>query len=157
MGEVAFVALGSNLGNRAGTLAAAVASIRGLPRTRLIAETPVEETAPFGPSGQNPYLNQMVAIDTDLQPHDLLDALQGIERAAGRTRDVRWGPRVLDLDIALWSGGNFRSRKLTIPHPRLSSRSFVLQPLAAIAPGWRIGGLNLRHLAHRLARRPQRG
>jgi 2-amino-4-hydroxy-6-hydroxymethyldihydropteridine diphosphokinase len=124
MGEVAFVALGSNLGNRAGTLAAAVASIRGLPRTRLIAETPVEETAPFGPSGQNPYLNQMVAIDTDLQPHDLLDALQGIERAAGRTRDVRWGPRVLDLDIVRFGGREIDDDRLTVPHPGLRDRDF---------------------------------
>lgn len=124
MGEVAFVALGSNLGNRAGALAAAVASIRGLPRTRMIAETPVEETAPFGPSGQNPYLNQMVAIDTDLQPHDLLDALQGIERAAGRTRDVRWGPRVLDLDIVRFGGREIDDDRLTVPHPGLRDRDF---------------------------------
>jgi 2-amino-4-hydroxy-6-hydroxymethyldihydropteridine diphosphokinase len=64
---------------------------------------------------------------------------------------------VLDLDIVLWSGGRWRSRRLTIPHPQLSRRSFVLQPLAAIAPGWRVGALSIRHLAHRLARRTARG
>jgi len=64
---------------------------------------------------------------------------------------------VLDLDIALWSGGEFHSRRLTVPHPQLARRSFVLQPLAAIAPGWRIGASTVRHLAHRLARRAPRG
>jgi 2-amino-4-hydroxy-6-hydroxymethyldihydropteridine diphosphokinase len=87
----------------------------------------------------------------------MLDELKAIERAFGRRRGRRWGPRVLDLDIALWSGGRFRSRRLTIPHPQLARRSFVLQPLAAIAPRWRVGPLTVRHLAHRLAQRPPRG
>ena len=79
-------------------------------------------------------------------------------RAFGRRRGRRWGPRVLDLDLILWSGGAFRSRRLIIPHPQLGKRAFVLQPLAAIAPNWRIHGpLNVSHLAHRLARRVPRG
>ena len=99
------------------------------------------------------------------QPHgylhakdDYLRRLKRIEVEFGRQPGRRWGPRVLDLDIALWSGGRFRSRRLTVPHPQIARRSFVLDPLAAIAPGWRIAdGLTARHLAHRLARRAPRG
>ena len=88
----------------------------------------------------------------------MLERLKALEREFGRRRGRRWGPRVLDLDLVLWSGGRFRSRRLTVPHPQLAERSFVLQPLAAIAPGWRIvGSLTVRHLAHRLARRAPRG
>ena len=90
-------------------------------------------------------------------PNDMLQRLKSMEREFGRRPGRRWGPRVLDLDIALWSGGAIRSRSLSIPHPQLARRSFVLQPLAAIAPGWRVGALNIRHLAHRLARRRRRG
>ena len=88
----------------------------------------------------------------------MLARLKRVERDFGRRPGKRWGPRVLDLDIALWSGGRVRSRALTIPHPRVKTRDFVLHPLAAIAPGWRIeGALTARHLAHRLARRAPRG
>jgi 2-amino-4-hydroxy-6-hydroxymethyldihydropteridine diphosphokinase len=87
----------------------------------------------------------------------MLRALKQIEREFGRRAGRHWGPRVLDLDIALWSGGKVRSRRLTIPHPRLATRSFVLDPLAAIAPRWRVGPLTVRHLAHRLARSRPRG
>ena len=88
----------------------------------------------------------------------MLRSLKAIEDEFGRRAGKRWGPRVLDLDIVLWSGGRFRSRRLTIPHPQLGERSFVLEPLAAIAPAWRIrGSLNARHLAQRLARRAPRG
>jgi 2-amino-4-hydroxy-6-hydroxymethyldihydropteridine diphosphokinase len=87
----------------------------------------------------------------------MLRRVKEIEREFGRRGGRRWGPRVLDLDISLWSGGKFRSRRLTVPHPRLASRSFVLNPLAAIAPTWQVGGLTVRHLAHRLARSRPRG
>jgi 2-amino-4-hydroxy-6-hydroxymethyldihydropteridine diphosphokinase len=83
----------------------------------------------------------------------MLGQLKAMERAFGRRAGKRWGPRVLDLDIVLWSGGRFRSRRLAIPHPQLDKRSFVLQPLASIAPGWRVEGpLTVRHLVHRLGR-----
>jgi 2-amino-4-hydroxy-6-hydroxymethyldihydropteridine diphosphokinase len=87
----------------------------------------------------------------------MLRALKHIERDFGRRAGRRWGARVLDLDIALWSGGKWRSRQLTIPHPQLARRSFVLQPLAAVAPRWRVhGNLAVQHFAHRLAaKRPR--
>jgi 2-amino-4-hydroxy-6-hydroxymethyldihydropteridine diphosphokinase len=88
----------------------------------------------------------------------LLKQLKQLEREFGRRSGKRWGPRVLDLDLVLWSGGRFRSRDLNVPHRRLAKRDFVLQPLAAIAPAWRIeGSLTARHLAERLARRRPRG
>jgi 2-amino-4-hydroxy-6-hydroxymethyldihydropteridine diphosphokinase len=87
----------------------------------------------------------------------MLSALKRIERDFGRRSGRRWGPRVLDLDIILWSGGEHRSRRLQIPHPALAERSFVLEPLAAVAPDWRISGpLTALHLARRLARKSRR-
>jgi 2-amino-4-hydroxy-6-hydroxymethyldihydropteridine diphosphokinase len=84
----------------------------------------------------------------------MLNRLKAIEYEFGRRGGRRWGPRVIDLDLVLWSGGKFRSRRLIVPHPQLEQRSFVLEPLAAVAPGWRIrGSLTVRHLAERLARR----
>jgi 2-amino-4-hydroxy-6-hydroxymethyldihydropteridine diphosphokinase len=92
-------------------------------------------------------------VESVLEPPEMLGRLKATEREFGRRGGRRWGPRVLDLDILLWSGGRFRSRRLTVPHPQLAKRSFVLSPLATIAPGWRVRGpLTVRHLAHRLAR-----
>jgi 2-amino-4-hydroxy-6-hydroxymethyldihydropteridine diphosphokinase len=88
----------------------------------------------------------------------MLSRLKQIEREFGRRRGRRWGPRVLDLDIVLWSGGDWRSRRLAVPHPQLEKRGFVLQPLVSVSPFWRVrGALNVRHLAHRLARKRPRG
>jgi 2-amino-4-hydroxy-6-hydroxymethyldihydropteridine diphosphokinase len=109
-----------------------------------------------GSAGRD-FANGVALVESDLEPPEMLSRLKSLEREFGRRRGRRWGPRVLDLDIVLWSGGEFRSRRLTVPHRRLSSRSFVLEPLAAIAPGWRVGALSVRQLAHRLARRPARG
>lgn len=103
------------------------------------------------------FANAVALVESDLEPMDMLAALKGVERDFGRRRGKRWGPRVLDLDIALWSGGRFRSRRLTVPHPQIDHRTFVLGPLAAIAPGWRVRGyLSARHMADRLARRRPR-
>jgi 2-amino-4-hydroxy-6-hydroxymethyldihydropteridine diphosphokinase len=132
MGELVYVALGSNIADRATFLRQGLDGLRGLPRTRVIAETPVEETAPFGPAGQDPYLNQMVAIDTALAPHELLDALQRIEHDAGRTRDVRWGPRTLDLDIVRFGDRVITDSRLTVPHPGLAARDFWQRELHAL-------------------------
>lgn len=132
MGEVAYIALGSNLGDRAHFLAMARDALGALPGTRVIAETPVEETAPFGPPGQEPYLNQMVAIETTLGPHDLLARLHGIERTAGRMRRVRWGPRTLDLDIVRFGDLTLRDEQLVLPHPGLRDRDFWQREVALL-------------------------
>jgi 2-amino-4-hydroxy-6-hydroxymethyldihydropteridine diphosphokinase len=97
--DVAYIALGSNVGDRHAYLARARAAIGSLSRTLIVGESSIEETAPIGPVAQGPYLNQMVAVETSLSPHELLAELQAIETREGRVRAERWGPRTLDLDI----------------------------------------------------------
>lgn len=118
--------------------------------------SPIVLNAAHGPAARD-FANAVALVESHLDPLEMLGRLKEIEREFGRRRGRRWGPRVLDLDIALWSGGKFRSRVLTVPHAQLASRTFVLQPLAAIAPNWRVGGAAIRHLAARLARRAPRG
>ncbi len=106
--------------------------------------------AAHGSAGRD-FANAVALVESDLEPPAMLRRLKAIERSFGRRRGRRWAARVLDLDLILWSGGAFRSRRLTVPHPRIAERSFVLGPLAAIAPAWRVhGALTVRHLAHRL-------
>ena len=124
MRDVAYIALGSNLGDREAALAVAREAIARLPETRILRMTPIEETAPIGPPGQGPYLNQMLAIETNLSPHALLGHLQDIESRAGRVRAERWGPRTLDLDIVKFERQSVADSVLTIPHPALSERDF---------------------------------
>ena len=130
--DVAYVALGSNLGDRDAHLASARRAIAAIPRSRVIAESAVEETAPLGPVPQGPYLNQMVAIETELSPRELLTELQRIERAAGRTRDVRWGPRTLDLDIVRYEHQMATEADLRVPHPAAEERDFWRRELAEL-------------------------
>jgi len=118
--------------------------------------SPIILNPAHGPAGRD-FANAVALVESDLDPPAMLKRLKALEREFGRRAGKRWGPRVLDLDIVLWSGGKFRSRRLTIPHPRLHRRSFVLQPLAAVAPGWRVGGLTVRQLTHRLAHSAPRG
>ncbi|MDQ3074532.1 MAG: 2-amino-4-hydroxy-6-hydroxymethyldihydropteridine diphosphokinase [Pseudomonadota bacterium] len=104
------------------------------------------------------FANAIALVETRLAPEPMLAAVKAIERAFGRRPGKRWSSRVLDLDLVAWSGGRFCSRRLIIPHPRLASRDFVLGPLCAIAPDWRlIGALTARHLAARLGKRRPRG
>ncbi|HJQ12314.1 MAG TPA: 2-amino-4-hydroxy-6-hydroxymethyldihydropteridine diphosphokinase [Gemmatimonadaceae bacterium] len=132
MKDVAYVALGSNLGQREVFLAQALRSIGELPRTRVLRETRAEETAPIGPVTQGPFLNQMISIETELSPHELLRELLRIENEAGRVRDVRWGPRTLDLDIVLFERQSISAPDLTVPHPELSNRPFWLRELTEL-------------------------
>jgi 2-amino-4-hydroxy-6-hydroxymethyldihydropteridine diphosphokinase len=119
--------------------------------------SPIVLNAAHGPPGRD-FANAVALVESDLEPPEMLQRLKAIERDFGRRAGRQWGPRVLDLDIVLWSGGRFRSRRLTIPHPQLKRRSFVLQPLVAIAPAWRVeGSTAARHLGARLARRAPRG
>jgi len=130
--DIAYVALGSNLGEREGFLAHARAAIAALPRTTVLAETEVEQTAPIGPVAQGSFLNQMIALETELSPSELLAALQGIERDAGRIRTGRWGPRTLDLDIVLFEKQSVSEADLTVPHPELPNRAFWQRELAQL-------------------------
>ena len=126
----AFLALGSNLGDRLGHLRAAVA---GLPD--VVAVSPVYETDPVGgPGGQDPYLNAVVELETDLSPRELLAIGQALERAAERVRGERWGPRTLDVDVLLVGDLVVDEPDLQVPHPRMWKRDFVLVPLRDLAP-----------------------
>lgn len=133
MAERACVALGSNLGARASYLAGARGAMSLLPGTRLVAASAVEETAPFGDGAQGPYLNQMVALDTSLEPERLLGELQRIECALGRVRRERWGPRTIDLDLVTYGALSICSGTLTLPHPGLPSREFWRRELTELA------------------------
>jgi 2-amino-4-hydroxy-6-hydroxymethyldihydropteridine diphosphokinase len=130
--DVAYVALGSNLGDRAAYLAQAREGLARIPATRLIGESTIEETAPLGPIAQGPYLNQMVALETTLAPAELLAALQDIERQLGRVRDQRWGPRTLDLDLVLMERQRSDDPRCRVPHPELVHRPFWLRELAEL-------------------------
>ena len=154
------IAIGSNrphgrYGRPTGVVEAAIAKLDE--EFGLFDASPIILNAAHGGAGRD-FANAVALVESELDPRQMLRRLKAVERRFGRRRGKRWGPRVLDLDLALWSGGKFRSRTLNIPHRELPTRSFVLRPLAAIAPAWRIeGSLTARHLAHRLARRAPRG
>lgn len=130
--ERAYVALGSNLGDREAHLAFARLRLSTLPHTNLVAASSVEETAPLGPIPQGPYLNQMVLLLTALQPQELLRRCLAIEAEQGRERRERWGPRTLDLDIVRFGDREIRLPELTIPHPELGAREFWRRELAEL-------------------------
>ena len=129
-----YVALGSNVGDRSAHLGYARARLAVLPRTRLLRESRVEETAPLGPVPQGAYLNQMVLLETTLEPAELLAQLHAIESERGRDRRKggRWGPRTLDLDIVRFGDRAVREPALVIPHPELPNRPFWQRELAEL-------------------------
>jgi 2-amino-4-hydroxy-6-hydroxymethyldihydropteridine diphosphokinase len=129
----AFIGLGSNLGDRRALLRAAVASLAE--RGDVAAVSDVYETEPVGgPDGQGPYLNLVVELATEDTPRRLLERCRELEQAAGRERAERWGPRTLDADVLWVEGGRVEEPDLSVPHPRLWERRFVLAPLAELAP-----------------------
>lgn len=130
----ALIALGSNLGDRRRLLDDAVAAVGRLPDTTVVAQSPWYETAPVGgPSGQQPFLNGVIVVETSLAPPSLLDELLAIESALGRVRDVAWGPRTIDLDLLLYDDVVRQTERLTLPHPRLAYRKFVLRGATDVA------------------------
>jgi 2-amino-4-hydroxy-6-hydroxymethyldihydropteridine diphosphokinase len=134
MPEWVFVALGSNQGDRRRMLEQARERLSLLPYTELAAASQVEETAPLGPVPQGPYLNQMVLLATELEPRELLERLLEIERALGRVRRERWGPRPIDLDIVRFGRRVVAEPDLTIPHPELPRRDFWQREIAELTP-----------------------
>jgi 2-amino-4-hydroxy-6-hydroxymethyldihydropteridine diphosphokinase len=148
------IGLGSNQPHgRYGAPARTVA--KALDELTPIAASQVIETAPIGPSLRT-FANAAAVIESDLAPPELLRHLKAIERRFGRRRGQRWGARVLDLDILLWSGGRWSSAALSIPHRHLTERLFALDPLGQIAPGWKIPGHGTvrQHLARLTRPRP---
>jgi len=138
--ERAWIALGANLGDARATLAAALDDLAALPHSQLAARSSCWRSAPVDAAGPD-FLNAVAALDTALAPQDLLAALQAIEAAHGRERPYRHAPRTLDLDLLLYGDQLLHTPTLTLPHPRLHLRAFVLEPLAELAPGLSIPGL----------------
>lgn len=151
------IALGSNRAGRHGRPADEVrAALAALADIGPVVASPIVASAPLGPSIRR-FANAVARVESDASPPELLARLKAIEHSFGRRRGRRWGARVLDLDIILWSGGRWASAGLAIPHAAFRTRRFVLDPLAALAPRWRdpVGGSTVRQLATRLtARRP---
>ncbi|WP_125616529.1 2-amino-4-hydroxy-6-hydroxymethyldihydropteridine diphosphokinase [Specibacter cremeus] len=144
----AILALGSNLGERAGTLSAAVVQLADHPGVRLRAESPVVRTKPVGgPAGQPDFLNMVIAVDTTLAPYELLAHCQAVEAAHHRVREVRWGPRTLDVDIITYGDAASDDPALTLPHPRAAQRAFVLYPWSLMDPDATLAGVRVTALA----------
>lgn len=129
-----YLGLGANLGNRAENIRAAIAALRAAEGIEVTAISPLYETEPWGVKEQPRFLNAAAAIVSLLSPRSLLTLCQRIEKALGRVRDVRWGARTIDIDLLHIPGAVCRTPELTLPHPYLTQRAFVLIPLAAIAP-----------------------
>ncbi len=138
--NTAFVALGANLGDPAATVKAAFAALANLPESRIVHCSSLYRTAPVGITAQPEFVNAVAQLETNLAPETLLDALLDIEQRFGRIRAERNGPRTLDLDLLLYGDQFVSLPRLTLPHPRLHLRAFVLYPLAEIAPDLKIPG-----------------
>ncbi|MBI2379615.1 MAG: 2-amino-4-hydroxy-6-hydroxymethyldihydropteridine diphosphokinase [Gammaproteobacteria bacterium] len=131
---LAFIGLGANLAEPVAQLDAAVAALKALAHSRLAAVSPYYRNPPMGPQDQPDYVNAVAALETGLEPEVLLDALQAIENAQGRVRQRRWGARSLDLDLLLYGSAQIATLRLSVPHPGMLNRAFVLLPLADVAP-----------------------
>ncbi|HHV61504.1 MAG TPA: 2-amino-4-hydroxy-6-hydroxymethyldihydropteridine diphosphokinase [Firmicutes bacterium] len=130
MSVIAYLGLGSNLGDREENLRRALRLLGDEPGVRLLRVSPLYETDPVGYTEQDPFLNAVAEVETTLDPHQLLSWVLDIERRLGRVRSVRWGPRTIDIDILLYNNLVMRDKDLEIPHPRMWQRGFVLVPLA---------------------------
>ncbi len=136
-----YIGLGSNLGQPQEQLREALNELDQMPQTRLQLSSSFYLSSPMGPSDQPDFVNGVAELVTELPPLELLDQLQAIEHAHGRERGMRWGPRTLDLDLLLYGDQVMHSERLTVPHPGIAKRAFVLAPLAEIAPTLEVPGL----------------
>lgn len=145
----AYIGLGSNLGDPAAQVRGALAALAGLPGTRFMASSGLYRNPPMGPPGQPDYVNAVAGVLTTQPVAELMAALRAIEAAHGRHRDgARWGPRTLDLDLLLYGTLRMETETLTVPHPGIAERPFVLIPLLEVAPGLRMpGGASIAKLA----------
>lgn len=131
----AYIGIGSNLAEPQKQVRHAITALRSVPASTLLAVSPWYGSHPVGgPAGQPDYVNGVACLQTRLAPHHLLDALQAIEQQQSRERHTRWGARTLDLDLLLYGDQSLHDERLTVPHPRMTERAFVLAPLADIAP-----------------------
>ena len=138
---ISFLSLGSNLGDRLDHLIKAITALANQPKIKVLKVSSVYQTKPVGGPEQDDYLNAVAKIQTELSALELLDVTQSIENNEGRIREVRWGPRTLDIDVLTYDDLISADEKLTLPHPRISERAFVLVPFFEIDPQATISGL----------------
>ncbi|MFC3210826.1 MULTISPECIES: 2-amino-4-hydroxy-6-hydroxymethyldihydropteridine diphosphokinase [Planomicrobium] len=129
-----YLSLGSNMGDRVGMLRQAVRLLKEHPAINVMKISSLYETAPVGFTEQDAFLNMVVQLQTDLNAYELLEICQDIEQTLDRKREIRWGPRTIDLDILLYNQDEFETENLVIPHPRMHERAFVLVPLLELDP-----------------------
>lgn len=137
----AFIGLGANLGDAVAAMDAACSALSALPDTRLVARSRLYRSAPVGVTGQPDYINAVVQLSTSLSAREMLEALMRIEADNGRTREYHMAPRTLDMDLLLHGDAVVNEPELTVPHPRMHQRAFVLAPLAELAPQALIPGV----------------
>jgi len=135
MGHIAYIGIGSNLGDKVGHCEKAITEILKADHNKLLAKSSFFKTKPLGYTSQDWFINAVIKIETELKPLQLLRALKGIESQLGREETFRWGPRTIDLDILFFNEREIRTQELQIPHPLLHERQFVLIPLAEIDRG----------------------
>jgi 2-amino-4-hydroxy-6-hydroxymethyldihydropteridine diphosphokinase len=143
----AALALGGNMGDVASAFVAAFEALEAGGRLRVVARSNVWRTPPWGKTDQPDFLNMCVLVETQLSPRDLLALCLNVETDAGRVRLERWGPRLIDIDVLAYDDVRWDDEALTLPHPRMSERAFVLAPLAEIAADWMIDGARVDALA----------
>ena len=139
----AILGLGSNVGDKAGNIEAAIRLLTEASEIRLVARSKLYRTAPWGVTDQDWFANACIKVRTTLSPRQLLDACQHVEKEMGRVRQRHWGPRNIDVDILTYSDLELREPDLVIPHPRIAERAFVLVPLRDVAPETTIGGVSI--------------
>ena len=135
---IVFLGLGSNLGDKSGNIREAVVRLSDIPTIHVAKVSSLYETAPVGVEDQPDFLNAVAQVETDLPPLELLQIIMKIEKDMGRVRNLRWGPRVIDIDILIYDEIRMDTEELILPHPRMMERAFVLAPLAEIAPELRL-------------------
>lgn len=138
MSETVYIGIGGNIGDASQQVATAVESLKAIPASRVLETASLYGSKAYGPVEQEDFVNTVAALETDLAPRQLLDALKAIETRLGREQTVRWGPRVIDLDILTFGDRQLEDEDLVVPHPDIRQRAFVLFPLAEIAPDLQI-------------------
>lgn len=128
---MSYISLGSNLNDPKKQLQTAMAHIQTIPHTTIIKQSNPSKTKPIGPQNQPDFINQVIAVETQLTAHELLYALQAIENKMGRVRELRWGPRIIDLDILLFGDEIIMTEDLVVPHPEINNRAFLMELLQA--------------------------
>jgi 2-amino-4-hydroxy-6-hydroxymethyldihydropteridine diphosphokinase len=150
-----YIGLGSNLDRPEHQVRTAISELSGLPQSRLAGTSSLYRSTPLGPQDQPDFINAVVKLETDLPAADLLEQLQRLENRHGRTRTEHWGPRTLDLDLLLYGEMIIDTDILSVPHPQMSQRGFVLEPLLEIEPSVTIPGVgSAREVYQRLAASP---